>query len=262
MNSLDKTPRGTYPCTMGKNLVFLAPLVAIVLLSGCQTILKTSAQLKLPAKTAILTFDDGPNPHPSTTDALLDTLKRLKVKAVFSLIGEKIPHAPQLVKRMLEEGHLVAYHSLRHDGVSLGSKQDMEKDYLLFSKILQNYDLPPVQLYRPPMGLYSGSAAEWAKEEHLGIVWATYLPLDPHVNTKGAEGEKASIRTHLEKNGGGIVLLHDGVALLFSPQEKDFTDPEQSADRRWVPTKVEELVTELRAAGWNWADPHDYFLPK
>ena len=62
----------------------------------------------------IFTFDDGPNPK--TTPAVLDTLKKHNIKAIFFLVGEMAAQkqAPAIVQRMLREGHIVASHTMKH----------------------------------------------------------------------------------------------------------------------------------------------------
>ena len=61
-----------------------------------------------------LTFDDGP--HPTRTAKILDTLKRYNVKATFLVITSQINNSTfPLIKRMLDEGHLVGSHGKMHD---------------------------------------------------------------------------------------------------------------------------------------------------
>ena len=59
-----------------------------------------------------LTFDDGP--YPPYTDRLLDVLKEKKAHATFFLVAEQAQKYPELVKRMLAEGHTVGLHAFRH----------------------------------------------------------------------------------------------------------------------------------------------------
>lgn len=62
----------------------------------------------------VLTFDDGPNPR--TTPAVLDTLAKHHIRAVFFLVGERVEQkqAPPIIQRMLREGHIVANHTMTH----------------------------------------------------------------------------------------------------------------------------------------------------
>lgn len=64
------------------------------------------------ARTLVLTFDDGP--HPESAEPLLDTLKKLDVKATFFVVGARVKARPDVVRRMLREGHEVGNHTEDH----------------------------------------------------------------------------------------------------------------------------------------------------
>ncbi|HEY6526156.1 MAG TPA: polysaccharide deacetylase family protein, partial [Solirubrobacteraceae bacterium] len=59
-----------------------------------------------------LTFDDGP--HPEGTPAVLEALAAAGARATFFVIGEQVQRRPELVRRILTEGHVVALHGYRH----------------------------------------------------------------------------------------------------------------------------------------------------
>ncbi|MGG1638591.1 polysaccharide deacetylase family protein [Paenibacillus sp. FSL K6-3182] len=63
-------------------------------------------------KTIYLTFDDGPS---SATNEILDTLKLFHVKATFFMLEPKMRQSPEIVKRIVEEGHAVALHGVTHN---------------------------------------------------------------------------------------------------------------------------------------------------
>src|ERR1700744_6640165 len=58
-----------------------------------------------------LTFDDGPNAH---TDEVLDVLKKYNVKATFFIVGDMAHKHPATLKRIADEGHLLANHTADH----------------------------------------------------------------------------------------------------------------------------------------------------
>jgi len=64
------------------------------------------------SKTIYLTFDDGPS---TATDSILDTLKQYHVKATFFMLEPHMKKYPDLVKRIVEEGHAVGMHGVTHD---------------------------------------------------------------------------------------------------------------------------------------------------
>jgi len=69
-----------------------------------------------------LTFDDGP--HPIYTAKILDSLKEANAKATFFIITTNVNDKTfPLVKRMLDEGHIVATHGLTHDNSNKISKE-------------------------------------------------------------------------------------------------------------------------------------------
>ncbi|WP_054027746.1 polysaccharide deacetylase family protein [Bacillus sp. FJAT-28004] len=63
-------------------------------------------------KTIYLTFDDGPS---SATNDILDTLKSFHAKATFFMLEPKMRQSPEIVKRIVEEGHAVALHGVTHN---------------------------------------------------------------------------------------------------------------------------------------------------
>lgn len=72
-------------------------------------------RLRLPAscaKQVLLTFDDGP--HPSVTAAVLDRLREFKAQAVFFVVGDRIPRAPAMLSRVLQQGHRLGNHTYTH----------------------------------------------------------------------------------------------------------------------------------------------------
>src|ERR1039458_3924383 len=62
-------------------------------------------QLNLSRKAALLTFDDGP--HPEVTQKVLNLLRKYSSRAVFFVVGSRIPCAPHLLQEILAEGHII-----------------------------------------------------------------------------------------------------------------------------------------------------------
>ena len=61
----------------------------------------------------LLTFDDGP--HPEVTPAVLDLLKQYDARAVFFVVGNRIPLAPWVLRQILDGGHQIGNHTYYHD---------------------------------------------------------------------------------------------------------------------------------------------------
>ena len=115
-------------------------------------------------KVLYLTFDAGyENGH---TPAILDALKKHHVPAAFFIVGNYLETSPELVKRMVEEGHLVANHTYHHPDMSnISSKEAFQKELtMLEEKYTEITGLSMAKYYRPPQGKYSEQNLQMAKD--------------------------------------------------------------------------------------------------
>ena len=64
-------------------------------------------------KTMYLTFDDGPSEE--NTERVLDILKKRNIQATFFLVGENVERHPEIVRRIVREGHSIGIHCYKHD---------------------------------------------------------------------------------------------------------------------------------------------------
>lgn len=158
-------------------------------------------------KVIYLTFDAGyENGYTST---ILDALKKNDVKATFFLVGNYITSSPDLVKRMVEEGHNVANHTYHHPNMSKISSmeafrkemEDLEKAYEeVTGKELTKY-------YRPPQGIYSESNMKMAQELGYRTIFWSLAYVDWY-NDKQPTHEEAYKKLLGRIHPGAIVLLH------------------------------------------------------
>jgi peptidoglycan/xylan/chitin deacetylase (PgdA/CDA1 family) len=153
-----------------------------------------------------LTFDDGPSPD--WTPQVLDLLRERGVKATFCLIGAQVRRYPQLVARIVREGHTLCNHSWRHD-LQLGSRSDevIRSDLTRTNtEIHQAVPGARIAYYRQPGGKWTPAVVHIAKELGLApLDWA----VDPQDwNTPGTQAiiDRVMHNTHR----GSIVLMHDG----------------------------------------------------
>lgn len=108
--------------------------------------------------TFVLTFDDGP--HPTRTAKMLDVLKKHEVKAIFFVLTSQInDNTFSLIKRMLDEGHLVGSHGYTHDRARDLTKEEWKKKIAQsFSDLAKWYKLAGHEFtkhyYRFPYGEY------------------------------------------------------------------------------------------------------------
>lgn len=158
------------------------------------------------ARGVALTFDDGP--HPIWTPKVLDQLRAQNVKAVFCVVGTKVRSHPELVSRIVREGHQLCNHSWRHD-ISLGSKPaaTIRADLSRTNAEIQRA-VPGVKVsyYRQPGGRWTPELVTTANALGMqSLHWA----VDPQ---DWARPTTAVISKRVISNtrAGSIVLLHDG----------------------------------------------------
>lgn len=157
-------------------------------------------------KKIYLTFDAGfENGY---TPTILDILKKNDVKATFFLVGNYIKTSPDLVKRMVDEGHIVGNHTFSHPDMSKIS--DMESFKREISKLEAMYKETAgkdmLKYYRPPQGKYNEENLKHANElGYKTIFWSlAYVDwLTDKQPTKEHAFEKLS-----KIHPGAIVLLH------------------------------------------------------
>jgi peptidoglycan-N-acetylmuramic acid deacetylase len=101
-------------------------------------------------KIAYFTFDLGY--EAGFTSELLDLLKDLEIPALFFLTGYYIQTQPQLVLRMLEEGHEVGNHSHKHESLPSLSKEEIIEDTQTVEKLFFDLTGQKLRAYRPPSG--------------------------------------------------------------------------------------------------------------
>ena len=158
-------------------------------------------------KELFLTFDAGyENGH---TAKILDTLKKHHVKATFFVVGNFIETSPDLVKRMVKEGHLVGNHTFTHPDMSEIATEEAFRQEL--AKLEDLYEKTTgkkmKKYYRPPQGKYSESNLKMAKEMGYHTIFWSLAYVDWYESdqpTREEALEKMVPRIH----PGAIVLLH------------------------------------------------------
>ncbi len=149
-----------------------------------------------------LTFDDGPNAvH---TPVLLDGLKERDVKATFFLIGKNIEagNNAEIVKRELEEGHLIGNHTYNHVEITRVSNDTAYQEIKKTNDIITAITGEPVEYMRPPFGLWQKDLEQ--RIHVLPVLW-TVDPLD--WATENVDEIVNKVVTDVEEND--IILLHD-----------------------------------------------------
>ena len=153
----------------------------------------------------ILTFDQGY--ENGFTDSILDTLKEKHATAIFFLTGDYAEKEPQLVRRMIAEGHMLGNHGMTHAAVPTLSDAALEEEVLSLHQYVQEHYQYDMQYFRPPCGEYDVRAL--AKIQSLGyktVFWSTaYVDWDTANQPDPAE----SLQFLTEAaHGGAVYLLH------------------------------------------------------
>ncbi|MBO5170535.1 MAG: polysaccharide deacetylase family protein [Oscillospiraceae bacterium] len=158
-------------------------------------------------KVLYLTFDAGY--ENGCTEQVLDTLKKHQVNAAFFLVGNYIERNADLVRRMVEEGHIVGNHTMHHYDMSkLSQKETFSRELTDLEELFRQTtgkELP--KFYRPPQGVYSQENLKMAKELGYKTVFWSLAYVD-WLNDKQPTREEAFRKLLPRTHNGAVVLLH------------------------------------------------------
>ncbi|MEU1100849.1 glycosyltransferase [Streptomyces tibetensis] len=166
--------------------------------------------LRVPDHHLVLTFDDGPDPI--WTPKVLDVLKEHDAHAVFFVTGTMASRYPDLVRRMVEEGHEVGLHTFNHPDLSYQSKKRIDWELSQNQLALSGAAGIRTSLFRPPYSSFADAMdnRSWPVTEYIGE--RGYITV---VNNTDSEdwrkpGVAEIVRRATPKGGkGAIVLMHD-----------------------------------------------------
>ena len=159
-------------------------------------------------KKLYLTFDCGF--ENGNTPVILDALKKHNAPATFFVVGNYLETSPDLVKRMLAEGHTVGNHTYHHPNMSkISSMEDFSKELNSLEALYQKVTGEPIsKYYRPPQGIYSEKNLQMAKD--LG--YRTFFWSLAYVDWKQDDQpthEQAFDKLLTRVHPGAVVLLHN-----------------------------------------------------
>jgi peptidoglycan-N-acetylglucosamine deacetylase len=180
-----------------------------------------------------LTFDDGPS---RWTPAVLDLLAGQGARATFFVVGRHVDERPELVARMVREGHEVGNHTFDHvDGAHEPDDAVVREQIRSASAAIRAAGAEP-RLLRPPYGKDSCRLARLAREAGLerAVLWSVeaWDWADP-------PPDEIVARILRGVAPGAIVLLHDG-----APPD------ERGRDRAGTVAALGEILTTLRRDGY------------
>ena len=193
---------------------------------------------RVPDRTMVLTFDDGPDPE--WTPKVLDKLKEHDAHGVFFVTGTMASRYPELVKRMVDEGHEVGLHTFNHPDLSYQSERRIDWELSQTQLALAGSAGVRTSLFRPP---YSSKAdaldnASWPVTQH--IAGRGYLTAFIDVDTEdwkrpGADAIVERARPEGEK--GAVALMHDS-----------------GGDRSQTVRALDRLLPEMAADGYRFTN--------
>jgi len=158
-----------------------------------------------------ITFDDGPDAK--WTPQILDILKEKNVKATFFMIGANMEKYPNVVRRILAEGHMIGVHTYTHPNIAEVSEERAHLEYNATQRLLESITGHSTVLFRPP---YNADTNPHEQEELAPVELAQdmgYLTVTEDIDPEdwdrpGVEAMLERVR-HDRMRGGNVVLLHD-----------------------------------------------------
>lgn len=168
-------------------------------------------------KIIYLTFDEGY--ENGYTSAILDTLKEKEVTAIFFVTMPYVKQNPDLVKRMIDEGHIVGNHTVNHPSMpSVSDDKKLEEEVMkLHDYVKENFDGYEMSYLRPPKGEYSERTVKICKDlGYKTVLWSSAY--DDWDTSKQDRLDYARKMILDYAHNGCVMLLHavskDNTALL------------------------------------------------
>lgn len=153
-----------------------------------------------------LTFDAGY--ENGNTENILDALKAHDVSATFFLVGNYVETNPELVIRMIEEGHTIGNHTYSHPDMTQLDEETFTEEMNALASLVQEVTGEEISMfYRPPQGKYSVDSLKLAQNMGYSTFFWSLAYVDWYEDdqpTKEEAFEKLLTRVH----PGSIVLLH------------------------------------------------------
>lgn len=180
-------------------------------------------------KDIFLTFDNGY--ENGYTSKILDILKRQNVKVGFFVQGTYIDSNPEIVKRMVREGHIVLNHTNSHPKMPTLSREKLQYEINLTAKKYKDLvGKDMLEFLRPPSGVFSERTLAQAKNLGYKSVFWSMAYRDWVVNDQPG---KVEAYKHVTDN------IHNGAVILLHSVSKSNTEA------------LEDIIEELKRQGYN-----------
>jgi len=179
-----------------------------------------------------LTYDDGPNdPH---TLRLLEVLGRHGVHATFFLIGRYVTKRPDIVRELVNLGHVVGNHTFSHPNLIFVSARRTRMELERCQQALADAVGTPGLLFRPPFG--GRRPATFRVARQLGLEPVMWRVTGWDWKEKGERYIEQKVQQQVR--GGDVILLHDGGPEAFG------------ADRSQTVMATDRLIARYKSEGY------------
>ncbi|MFD9224450.1 glycosyltransferase [Streptomyces sp. NPDC060064] len=194
--------------------------------------------LRIPDKQLVLTFDDGPDPV--WTPKVLDKLKKYHAHGVFFVTGTMTSRHPELVERMVREGHEVGLHTFNHPDLSFQSTDRIDWELSQNQLAIAGAAGIRTSLFRPPYSSFSDAMdnKSWPVTQYIGS--RGYITALNNTDSEDWKrpGVDAIIRQATPKGTqGSIVLMHDS-----------------GGDRSQTVAALDRFLPQMKARGYRFAN--------
>jgi cellulose synthase/poly-beta-1,6-N-acetylglucosamine synthase-like glycosyltransferase/peptidoglycan/xylan/chitin deacetylase (PgdA/CDA1 family)/spore germination protein YaaH len=157
-----------------------------------------------------ITFDDGPDPR--WTPKILDILKAANVKATFFVVGVNAERYPELVRRIVDEGHEIGNHTYYHPNLALCWPEHIRLELNATQLLLETITGRATTLFRPPYNADTGPT-DLSELTPLKIAEdLNYLVVLENIDPQDWAKPGADIilrRIKQQRHDGSVILLHD-----------------------------------------------------
>ncbi|WP_330177824.1 glycosyltransferase [Streptomyces sp. NBC_01498] len=194
--------------------------------------------LKVPDRKLVLTFDDGPDPE--WTPKVLDKLKKYNAHGVFFVTGTMASRHPDLVRRMVDEGHEVGLHTFNHPDLAYQTKSRIDWELTQNQLALAGAAGIRSSLFRPPYSSFSDAMDDksWPVTEYIGSLgYITVLNNTDSEDWKRPGVDEIIRRAAPKGTSGSIVLMHDS-----------------GGDRSQTVAALDTFLPEMQARGFEFAN--------
>lgn len=184
------------------------------------------------ARTAYLTFDDGPTAE--LTDDLLDLMVQYDAQATHFLLGRHAEAHPERVRALVAAGHRIGNHTYTHVDPWSVPTEKLQQEVVRTTQVLENLTDGPIRALRPPYGHPTGDLRSWCAEKNQRMVMWDVMPGD-YLETAAPARVARFVTAYIRP--GSVIVLHD------NPICADVT-----------PAALETILSTLTAEGWTF-DP-------